>query len=169
MTNLYAASVPVVIHKLANLRHIVTKGAAHAAEHELDATALTGFRLFPDMLPFAAQIRIATDLATGMVARLTGNERLSLDDEVSSFDELLARIDQTIAHLKAQKQADFDGAADREVTIKTPSAELKFTGRDYLANFLFPNIYFHIVTPYNMLRHNGVKLGKMDYMSGGQA
>lgn len=166
MSNLYSAAVPVVTHKLNNLKHIVHLGQVHAKENELDESTLTGFRLYPDMLPFAAQVRIATDLATGMTFRLTGQERLSLDDSATTFDELLARIDKTVAHLKSQKAEDYDNTADKQVTIKTPFAELEFTGTDYLNNFLLPNLYFHIVTPYNMLRHNGVKLGKKDYMAG---
>ncbi len=166
MTNLYAQAVPVVRHKLANLKHIVKIGQKHAAEHGVDEAALTQFRLFPDMLSFAAQIRIATDLACGMTMRLTDNERLSLNDDANSFDELIARLDQTLAHLKAQNEAEYDNTADKPVTIKPPSGELSFVGNDYLTNFLLPNLYFHIVTAYNMLRHNGVKLGKMDYMNG---
>lgn len=166
MKNLYSDAVPVVQHKLSNLKHIVNLGMQHAQQQELDETALTGFRLYPDMLPFAAQIRIATDLACGMTARLTGHDRLSLDDSDNSFAELLARLDQTIAHLKEQVETDYEDTADKPVTIKTPFGELSFTGREYLHNFLMPNLYFHIVTPYNMLRHNGVKLGKQDFMAG---
>lgn len=168
MNNLYAAAVPVAAHKLANLKHLVALGQAHAQQHELDETTLTAFRLFPDMLPFAAQIRIATDLACGMTHRLSGNERLSLSDTDSSFDELIARLQRCIVHLNEQQAADYENTADKTIRIKTPNAEMEFSGSDYLANFLFPNLYFHIVTPYNMLRHNGVKLGKLDYMNGGQ-
>ena len=166
MSNLYRQSVPLVMHKLENLKHIVKTGQAHAAENGFDEDSLTQFRLFPDMLPFAAQIRIATDLACGMTFRLTGNERQSLNDDANSFDELIERLDQTLAHLNAQNEVDYDGSANKAVTIKTPSGELDFMGDDYLANFLLPNLYFHIVTAYNMLRHNGVKLGKMDFMRG---
>lgn len=166
MSNLYAHAVPVVISKLSNLKHIVQQGAEHAKTNELTESALTAFRLYPDMLDFAAQIRIATDLAAGMTHRLTGNERLSLDDNANRFAELLTRLEQTIEHLKAESPDDYDGSAEREVHIKTPFGEINFSGNDYLTHFLFPNLYFHIVTPYNMLRHNGVKLGKMDFMRG---
>lgn len=169
MSNLYPQAVPVVISRLSNLKHLVQKGADHVAEHKLDESALTGFRLYPDMFDFAGQIRVATDLAAGMTHRLTGQDRISLDDEAHSFAELLARLDQVIKHLKAQQESDYTDAAERDVTIKTPFGEINFNGADYLHHFLLPNLYFHIVTPYNMLRHNGVKIGKMDYMRGAQA
>lgn len=169
MDNLYAVSAPIVAHKLRNLKHIVAKGAVHAAEHGLDETALTKARLFPDMLPFDAQVRIATDLATGMVMRLTDAERLTLPDTDSSFAELDARLDTVIAHLNGQDSDDYAGSANKTIVMKFPFGEMTFKGDDYLYNFLMPNLYFHITTAYNLLRHNGVKLGKMDYMQGAQA
>ena len=166
MDNLYAVSAPIVAHKLSNLKHLLTKGAAHAVEHKLDENALTKARLFPDMLPFDAQIRIATELATGMVMRLTGKERMTLSDSDSSFAELEARIDSVITHLNAQESDDYAGSANKTIVMKFPFGEMTFKGDDYLYNFLMPNLYFHITTAYNLLRHNGVKLGKMDYMQG---
>ena len=169
MDNLYAVSAPLVAHKLANLKHLVAKGAAHVAEHDLDEAALTKARLFPDMLPFDAQVRIATELATGMVMRLTGAERMVLSDTDSSFAELDARIDTVITHLNAQDSDDYAGAASKTIVMKFPFGEMTFKGDDYLFNFLMPNLYFHITTAYNLLRHNGVKLGKLDYMQGAGA
>ena len=166
MDNLYAVSAPIVAHKLGNLRHIVARGAAHVAEHGLDETALTKARLFPDMLPFDAQVRIATDLATGMVMRLTGAERMALSDTDSRFAELDARIKAVIDHLNGQDADAYAGVASKTIVLTFPFGEMTFKGDDYLYNFLMPNLYFHITTAYNLLRHNGVKLGKLDYMQG---
>ena len=166
MSNFYDSTLPVIIHKLGNLKHICEVGAKHAADLNIEETSLTGFRLYPDMLPFTSQINICTDILCGMTARLTGVERFKLDDEVTSFDELIARIDKTIEHLESQNRRDYQGAESKEVVLQTPVGDLKFTGNEYIANFVFPNLYFHITTAYNILRNNGVKLGKSDYLKG---
>lgn len=167
MSNLFEQSVPVVIHKLNNFKHICQVGEKHAKDSEIDEYALTGFRLYPDMMPFTSQVNIATDIVCGMTARLTGKERIKLEDGASNFSALIQRIDTTIDHLKSQQESDYEGSAFKQVVIQTPFGELSFTGAEYLANFIFPNLYFHITTAYNILRHNGVKLGKLDYLRGG--
>ncbi len=167
MTNLYQASVPIAIHKLGNLKHICQVGAKHVQENELEESALTSFRLYPDMLPFSSQIKIPTDILCGMTARLTGNDRFGLNDDAASFDDLIARIDATVAHLNEQNPDDYEGTESKTVTMQTPFGELTFTGTEYVTNFVFPNLYFHITTAYNILRHNGVKLSKLDYIWGG--
>ena len=169
MPIMYDASVPVLIHKLGCLKHIVQTGAKHVAENVLDEATLINYRLYPDMLPFRAQINIPTDILCGMTARITGHDRLTLDDNTDSFDALIARIDSVIRHLKSQDPSDYEGAEDKTIELKTPLGELKFKGLDYLHHFVFPNLYFHITTAYNILRHNGVKLGKADYIRGPQS
>lgn len=166
MSNLYDASIPVLIHKLGNLRHIVKKGQDHTTAQGWDAATVTEFRLHPSMLPFKAQILIPTDIASGCIERLSGKPRLSFPDNDGSFEQLLGRIDQTIDFLKSADKAEFEGAADRQITIKTPMGDMEFDGNSYLNNFLFPNIYFHITAAYLILRHLGVDLGKGDYMRG---
>lgn len=167
MPSYFESSIPVVIHKLNSLKHIVQLGEKHAAENSIDESVLMNFRLYPDMLPFRSQINIPTDISCGMVHRLTGAERHALNDDLNSFAELIARIDETIEHLKAQDPADYEGAESKDITIKTPFSELNFKGDEYLTHFIFPNLYFHITTAYNILRHNGVKLGKQDFLGGG--
>lgn len=166
MATIYESSIPIISHKLGNLKHIVQLGAKHVAEHDLDESALTAFRLFPDMLPFSKQITIPTDIVCGATARLTGNDRLSLRDGTATFDELIARIDACMEHLNNQSSEDYTGAESKQITLQTPAGDLSFTGSDYLAHFVFPNLYFHITTAYNILRHNGVALGKSDYLRG---
>lgn len=164
MATFFESTIPLITYKLGRLRHIVITGQEHAADHDLEPSALTAFRLYPDMLPFTAQINIPTDIACGCTARLTGNERLSLDDSASTFEELVARIDQVIAHFEAQDPKDYEGAESRQVTLKVPGRELTFSGEEYVPNFVMPNLYFHMTTAYLILRHNGVRLGKLDYM-----
>lgn len=166
MANLYQSTIPVLIDKLGNLRHIVAKGQAHANENGWTETAVTEFRLHPSMLPFAAQIRIPTDIASGCIERLSGKPRLSFEDSQNSFDELLGRIDQTIRFLESASESDFEDSSERAITIKTPMGNMDFDGNSYVAHFLFPNIYFHITAAYLILRHLGVDLGKGDYMQG---
>ena len=164
MSSIYESAIPLITYKLGRLKHIVTTGQQHAADNDLDSSALTAFRLYPDMLPFTAQINIPTDIVCGCTSRLTGNERLALDDSAMTFDALIDRIDAVIAHFEAQNPADYKGAESKEVILELPSSELKFTGADYVTNFVMPNLYFHMTTAYIILRHNGVKLGKLDYM-----
>lgn len=165
MTNLmYALSAPVFVRMLRNLDAVLDKGAAHAAAKKIDPSVLVNARLFPDMFPLAAQVRIASDFAKGAAARLTGNEPPKFDDDEATFDELKARIAKTIAYVEQFDAARFDGADERKVTIKLRGEERTFEGRTYLANIVLPNFFFHVTTAYDILRHNGVELGKRDFV-----
>lgn len=162
--SLYQASVPVFIHMLNNLAEVLKKGAAHATVRKIDPSVLVNSRLFPDMFPLARQVQIATDGAKGGAARLAGLESPKYEDNESSFPELLARIEKTVAYLKTFKPGQIDGAEDRTITLKIGGQNLTFQGLPYLLNFVIPNFYFHITTAYNILRHGGVEIGKQDYL-----
>jgi uncharacterized protein len=162
--SMYRASVPVLIRGLTNLQAILDKGQAHAAEKQLDPSVLPNARLFPDMLPLARQVHIVTDNAKGCAARLAGVEAPKYDDVEVSFDELAARIEKTIAYLKEFKPEQIDGSEARHISLKMRSGPVEFSGLDYLLGFVLPNFYFHITTAYNILRHNGIEVGKMDFL-----
>ena len=162
--SMFQASVPVLIRGLTNLQAILGKGQAHAAEKQIDPSVLTGARLFPDMHPLARQVHIATDTAKGCAARLAGVEAPKFEDVEFTFDELHARIQKTIDYLKEFNAAQIDGSETREVTLKMRSGPVEFNGLSYLLGFAMPNFYFHITTAYDILRHNGVELGKLDFL-----
>jgi hypothetical protein len=164
--SMHALTVPVLLRALTNLRAVLEKGAAHAEARKLDPAALTAFRLYPDMYPLSRQVQIATDIAKGGAARLGGVDVPRYEDTESTFAELVSRIDKTIAFIKSVPEAGFEGAESREIVLKTPRDELRFRGEDYLQSFVLPNVYFHCTTIYNILRHNGVELGKLDFLGG---
>lgn len=164
--SMYQASVPVFIRMLRNLKAIVEKGAAHADAKKFDASVLVNARLAPDMFALARQIQIATDNAKGCAARLAGVDIPKYEDTETTLPELIARLDKTIAFLKTFKPEQIDGSEDKAIVIKTPRGDLSFNGLTYLLNFAQPNVYFHITTAYNILRHNGVEIGKMDFLGG---
>ncbi|ULQ47616.1 DUF1993 domain-containing protein [Flagellatimonas centrodinii] len=162
--SLYAAAVPPLSRALQNLKTVLGKAAAHAEAQGWDAAVLLQARLFPDMFPLVRQVQIATDMAKGCGARLTGAEVPSWPDDEIDFAGLQARIDRACELLAGLDPTAFDGAADRAITLKTPRGELAFTGLSYLQGFVLPNVYFHCTTAYNLLRHNGVPLGKRDFL-----
>ncbi|WP_310632522.1 DUF1993 domain-containing protein [Paraburkholderia sp.] len=161
---LYQASVPVLTRGLANLQNIIGKAQAHAAEKQIDPTVFTAARLFPDMLPLLRQIHIATDTAKGCAARLAGVEAPKFEDVEVTFDELHARIQKTIDYLNTFKPEQIDGNEEKTITLKMRSGPIEFTGLSYLLSFVLPNFFFHVTTAYDILRHNGVELGKLDYL-----
>jgi uncharacterized protein len=162
--SMYQASVPALLQMLNNLKAILKKGAAHAEARKIDPAALLGFRLFPDMFPLSRQVQIATDMTKACVARLSGGEPPKWEDNEKTFEELCARIDKAIEFAKGFEPAQIDGSEDREVVLKTPRGDLKFKGQPFLVHFILPSLYFHVTTAYNILRHNGVELGKMDFV-----
>ncbi|SDI14764.1 DUF1993 domain-containing protein [Pseudomonas panipatensis] len=164
--SIYSISVPVFIRMLGNLSAILDKAAAHAQAKSIDPTVLLNARLAPDMFPLTRQVQIATDAAKGCGARLAGVEVPSFADTESSFAELQTRIGKTVDFLKSLKPEQFTGAEERTVNMKLPNRELSFKGIDFLLHFANPNFYFHITTTYAILRHNGVELGKMDFLGG---
>ncbi|QGZ64102.1 DUF1993 domain-containing protein [Paraburkholderia acidisoli] len=162
--SMFQASVPVLVRGLTNLQAIIGKAQAHAAEKQIDPSVFAGARLFPDMLPLARQIHIATDTAKGCAARLADVEAPKFDDVEFSFDDLHTRIQKTIDYLNTFKPEQIDGSETRTITLKMRSGPVEFTGQSYLLAFVLPNFYFHITTAYDILRHNGVDLGKLDYL-----
>ncbi|CAG2263468.1 MULTISPECIES: DUF1993 domain-containing protein [Burkholderia] len=164
--SMYQASLPVLIRGLTNLQHILGKAQAHAAEKQIDPSVFIGARLYPDMLPLVRQVYIATDTAKGCAARLAGAEIPSYPDVEQTFDELHARIQKTIDYLKSFDAAQIDGSEARQIVLKMRVGPIEFTGQSYLLNFVLPNFFFHVTTAYDILRHSGVELGKLDYLGG---
>ncbi|WP_179404397.1 DUF1993 domain-containing protein [Burkholderia guangdongensis] len=164
--SMYQASVPVLIRGLTNLQHILGKAQAHAAEKQIDPSVFIGARLYPDMLPLARQVFIATDTAKGCAARLAGVEAPSYPDVENTFDELHARIQKTIDYLNGFTAEQIDGTESRQIVLKMRVGPLEFTGLTYLLGFVLPNFFFHVTTAYDILRHHGVELGKLDYLGG---
>lgn len=163
-SSLYAESVPVFKHYLSNLKRILQKAAAHAVQHKIDEAALLGDRLYPDMFALTRQVQIACDGAKGAVGRLAGVEIPSHPDTEATFAELIARIDKTLAFIEGVGAGAFEGSAGKTVTLTLRAGPREFTAPDFLRLWALPNFYFHIATTYGLLRHNGVPLGKMDYL-----
>jgi len=166
--SMYQASLPVMIRGLTNLKAILGKAEAHAAAKQIEPTVFTNARLAPDMLPLVRQIYIVSDTAKGCAARLAGVEPPKFEDVEQTFEELQSRIQKTIDYLKEFNAAQIEGSESRAITLKMRSGPLEFTGLSYLFGFVLPNFYFHITTAYGILRHNGVELGKLDYLGGMQ-
>ena len=164
--SMYAVSVPVLVRGLTNLSAILDKAVASAEARKFDPAVFISARLAPDMNPFSAQIQTASDSAKGAGARLTGTEAPSFPDTETTFPELQARIKNTIDYLQSLKPEQFEGADTRDVIMKFPNGEMKFSGQDFLFSFALPNFFFHVTTAHAILRHNGVPIGKMDYLGG---
>lgn len=164
--SMYEALVPPVTHMLGSYSGFLAKAEAYAKEKGIDPNSYLTARLYDDMLPLTKQVQIATDTAKGAVARLTGTEAPKYEDNEASFDELCARLKKTIAYMRSVDEKAFAGAEDRKIQLKFPSAEFNFVGKDYLNNWVLPNVYFHITTGYGILRMKGVPLGKPDFLSG---
>ena len=162
--SMFQLSIPVFTKTLTNLKSVLEKGAAYAEAKKIDESVLLQSRLYPDMLPLTAQVQIAADMARGGADRLLGNEPASWEDNEKTFAELGARLDRTIAHLKSFGEKQFEGADTRPVTRKLRGEPRTFTGANYLQQFVLPNLYFHAATAYAILRHNGVELGKLDFL-----
>lgn len=162
--SMYQASVPRFIHMLGNLAAILEKAAAHAEAKKIDPAVLVNARLFPDMFPLARQVQIATDGAKGCAARLAGLEPPRYEDNEASLPELSARLRKTIDYLASFKPEHIDGSEERIVTMKFRDGTKTFVGLPYLLDYVLPNFYFHVTTAYAILRHNGVELGKQDYL-----
>ena len=162
--SMYLASVPPILRTLTNLRAILEKAASHAEAKKIDPSVLINARLYPDMFPLYHQVQIATDNAKGSVSRLAGVQPPKYEDNETTFAELVARLDKTIALLKTFKQEQIDGSEDKTITLAMRDRTLTFKGMPYLLEYALPNIYFHVVTAYDILRHNGVEIGKQDYL-----
>jgi hypothetical protein len=166
--SMYSASVPVFVRMLGNLGVWLDKAEAHAKAKKFDTSVYLSARLAPDMLPFTNQIQIACDGAKFGVARLSGVEAPKFSDNESSFAELRERVAKTLAFVQSVPAASIDGTEDKEITVPRRDAPLVLKGEAYLKHFVLPNLYFHLTTAYALLRHNGVELGKMDFLGAPQ-
>jgi uncharacterized protein len=162
--NMYQASIPVFIRMLGNLSSILDKAATHAGAKKIDQAVFVNARLAPDMYPLSRQVQIATDMVKGCAARLAGIEVPSYEDNETTFADLQARIAKTVAFLQSVSDGQINGSEGRTVTLKLRDKEVSFLGLPYLLDFVLPNFYFHITTTYAILRHNGLEIGKMDFL-----
>ncbi len=163
--SMYAASVPLLKQLLRSLDAVLGKAEAHAREKNIDPAVLLQARLYPDMLPLTKQVQIASDNAKGIAARLAGIDIPSFADTEQTFEELHARIAKTLAFLDTVKPDQVNGSEDREVVVyKGAPYEMQLQGQNYLVHFGLPNFLFHVTTAYAILRHNGVEIGKGDFI-----
>jgi hypothetical protein len=161
---MYQASVPRLANILKNLSAILDKAQAHAEAKKIDPLVLSNARLYPDMLPMKRQVYIACDTAKNSVARLAGVEPPKHEDVEETFAELKARIAKTLDFIQTFKPGQIDGSEDKAIHLKLGQREVDFKGMQYLLGHALPNFYFHVVTAYDILRHNGVEVGKRDYL-----
>jgi len=162
--SIYSASIPVFKQILNSLHNILDKAEAHAADKKIDPAALLQFRLFPDMLPFTRQVQIACDFAKGAAARLGGLDVPSYDDKEATFAELKERIQKTLAYIDSVPQDAIEGSETRAITTGSGEKTKHFTGQTYLFHYALPHFFFHATTAYDILRHNGLDVGKKDYI-----
>jgi hypothetical protein len=162
--SMYDACVPSGIRMMSSLAAILEKAAAHAEAKKIDPAVLVNARLFPDMFPLVRQVQIASDSAKAGAARLAGLEPPSYEDNEKTLPELIARVKKTAAFLGTLKPVQFEGSEDRTIKWKSRTIERSMQGQPYLVHQMLPNLYFHVTTAYNILRHNGVELGKMDFL-----
>ena len=162
--SLYQGSVPVYVRRLSGLAAIIQKAVAHCADHKIDPTALLNDRLFPDMFTFVRQVQIACSHADRGASRLSGVEPPKREDSEKTFDDLLRRIETTIAYVMSVDRKKMEGMEDADITFPVGQNQMTMSGADYLFHFSQPNFYFHLTTAYAILRHNGVPIGKHDYL-----
>ncbi|MEI9888995.1 MAG: DUF1993 domain-containing protein [Rhizomicrobium sp.] len=163
---IYEASIAPMTRALTNLGKILDKAVIQAKAEDKPLSDLLEAKLAPDMRPFPFQIQSASDAAKGCAARLAGITAPAMPDTETTFAELSARIAKTLDFLKSVTPEQLTGAEDREVVLKFPNGEMKFSGRDYVAGFALPNFFFHVTTAYALLRHKGIAIGKMDFLGG---
>jgi hypothetical protein len=162
--SMYQASVPRFVNILGNLAHILDKAQAHVDARKLADASLTAYRLFPDMLPMTTQVQIACDTAKGVVARLAGVEIPVFEDNEKTLAELKNRVTRTIAFIQTISPEQIDGTEDKDIVIKRGDKETHYKGMQFLLGHAIPNFYFHVTTTYNILRHNGIEIGKRDFL-----
>jgi hypothetical protein len=162
--SMYSLSIPVFRRSLTSLAAILDKAAAYAHERKIDPVALLDARLYPDMLKFSRQVQLASDFAKGAAARLAGETPPKFDDVEVGFDELKGRIARTLEFIERVRPAQIDGSEGRAIELKTATRTLNFSGLDFLTHYALPNFFFHVTTAYAILRHNGVPIGKDDFL-----
>jgi uncharacterized protein len=162
--SMYQSSVPVFIRMLNNLAEFLKKGEVYAKDRKFEPEVLINSRLAPDMFPLSRQVQIASDVSRRCVARLAGVEPPGYEDNEMTFAELYARINNTIDYLKTFKPEQVDGTENKPLTVEVRGKSMDFTGMTLLLFFSLPNMYFHVTTAYNILRHNGVEIGKQDFL-----
>jgi hypothetical protein len=162
--SMYRASVPIFLQILPCTSAILDKTAVHAAAKKIEPQVFLEARLYPDMFPLTRQIQIASDFAKGACARLAGVEPPKYPDTETTIDELKARIAKTIAFIKEFKPSQIDGSEEREISLQMGGQTRTFKGENYLISVVLPNFFFHATTAYAILRHNGVELGKQDFL-----
>lgn len=162
--SIYEAAVPTYLHTLGVLKRVLEKGLAHAEAKKFDPDVLAASRLYPDMLPLTRQVQIASDAAKNGAARLAGVEAPRFEDVETTLPQLITRVERTIDYLRSFKPEQFEGAEERIVTFKTPGTTRTFKGLVFLRHWSLPNLFFHATVAYALLRHNGVELGKEDFL-----
>ena len=162
--SMYQAAVPTIIRALENLAAVLEKAAQQIDAKKFPQDAYVGARLYPDMFPLSKQVQIASDISKGGCARLAQVDPPSFDDNETTFPQLIERTRKTIEFLKTLKPEQIDGSEARTVTWKTRTSERSMQGQPYLFNHVLPNVFFHCTTAYDILRHNGVELGKQDFL-----
>ncbi len=162
--SMYQASVPVVLRMLNNLRGILDKAAAYAQARKIDESALLDARLFPDMFSLTRQVQLACDFGCAAGARLAGKEPPAFEGTATSFADLAARVDAVVAYLRTLSPAEIDASEGREIVRPIRGQPKTFTAINYLLQFTLPNFFFHLTTAYAILRHNGVEIGKADFI-----
>ena len=166
--SMHDVSVDLLANILGNLSWLLEKAAANAAARKIDPSVFLNARLAPDMLPLTRQVQIAGDIAKNSVARLAGQEAPRFEDEETTIEQLRARLARTIDYLKSIPASAFEGSETRAIKVPAGERTLEFTGLPYLQTWAIPHVFFHVTTAYNILRHNGVDLGKKDYIGGGR-
>jgi hypothetical protein len=162
--SMYHTAVPPFVRVLTSLASILQKAAAHCEAKKIDPAVLVNARLYPDMFPLARQVQVASDSAKGGAAKLAGVEPPAFADTETTMAELIERLRKTVAYLETLREEQFAGAEERIVSWKTRSSERSMRGLPFLLTHVTPNVYFHVTTAYNILRHNGVEIGKQDFL-----
>lgn len=162
--SMYQASIPAFVRALNVLSALLKKGEEHAAEHGIVPDILLGARLADDMMPLTAQVQRVSDAAKLCVARLAGIDAPKFEDNEASFQQLRERIEKTLAFLESVGEAQLEGSDTRDITLTFGAFSQSFTGQSYLLTFALPNFYFHVTTAYGILRAQGVKIGKLDFL-----
>ncbi len=162
--SMYQASVPSLIRSLNNLAAILEKGAAHGEAKKIDQIVLFDSRLYPDMFSLGRQVQIASDIARRGAARLADSEAPTMEDNETTFAQLIERLHKTTVCLESLTPEQIDGSEEKSITLPVGKDTMTFEGLPYLLYFILPNVYFHVTTAYDILRHSGVELGKADYL-----